>query len=169
MNLTEYQKAARYTAHYPESARVIYPALGLGGEAGEIAEKVSEGTGTRREIADECGDVLWYAATLASDLEIPLGTLPYKLYIGFAKDIEEASLRLCAATGRTIEHVKKALRKGVPYDRSLIASELGIVLNRIEAVADKAGYSLEQIAVANIAKLKDRDARNVLHGEGDRR
>ena len=79
MNFNEYQKLARSTAVYPEEHKVVYPALGLCGEAGEVADKIKktvrgdtpldEVTGN---IAMELGDVLWYVATLADDLGIPL-------------------------------------------------------------------------------------------------
>jgi len=77
----EYQEAAASTAIYPENAKVIYPALGLTSEAGEVAGKVkkiirdcdgvieSDKTG---EIAKEIGDVLWYVAALATDLQLNL-------------------------------------------------------------------------------------------------
>lgn len=75
MTLDEYQKLALETAIYPQP--IIYPALGLCGESGEVADKVkkvlrdnnSEFTEEKkREIAMECGDVLWYIATLTHDL-----------------------------------------------------------------------------------------------------
>lgn len=61
------------------SSAIVYPTLGLTGEAGEVADKVKKvlrgDNGTRefdeeaREaIAYELGDVLWYAAALAKDL-----------------------------------------------------------------------------------------------------
>lgn len=76
MTLNEYQKGALETAVYPEQYRVIYPALGLAGEAGEVADKVKKvlrGDGPldeerRKAIALEIGDVLWYCATLSIDL-----------------------------------------------------------------------------------------------------
>ena len=40
MNFNEYQKLARSTAVYPEEHKVVYPALGLCGEAGEVADKI---------------------------------------------------------------------------------------------------------------------------------
>ena len=79
MNFNEYQKLARSTAVYPEEYKVVYPALGLCGEAGEVADKIKktvrgdtpldEVTGS---IAMELGDVLWYVAVLADDLGITL-------------------------------------------------------------------------------------------------
>ena len=75
MNFNEYQKLARSTAVYPEEHKVVYPALGLCGEAGEVADKIKktirgdsslvEVTGN---IADELGDVLWYLTAIASDI-----------------------------------------------------------------------------------------------------
>ena len=79
MNFNEYQKIARSTAVYPEEYKVVYPALGLCGEAGEVAEKVKKtvrGDSSLNEvqgnIAMELGDVLWYVAVLADDLGITL-------------------------------------------------------------------------------------------------
>ena len=72
-----YQQHAPETAIYPDDRRIIYPTLGLTGEAGEVADKVKkvirdaheEFTPERRlEIVKEIGDVLWYCATLSRDL-----------------------------------------------------------------------------------------------------
>jgi NTP pyrophosphatase (non-canonical NTP hydrolase) len=77
MDLNHYQQAARRTAIYAEEHRVIYPALGLASEAGEVAGKVKKvlrdygGDFARaplEAIKDELGDVLWYLAVLAGDL-----------------------------------------------------------------------------------------------------
>lgn len=42
MNFNEYQQKIRVTAQYPSNLRVIYPALGLGGESGEVLEKIKK-------------------------------------------------------------------------------------------------------------------------------
>ena len=72
---------ARKTAIYPENSKYIYPTLGLGGECGEVAEKVKKvirdngGVFTeekKREIVKELGDVLWYIAALLSDLDVTM-------------------------------------------------------------------------------------------------
>ncbi len=77
MTLNEYQSYALETAIYPEEARIIYPTLGLTGEAGEVADKVKKvirdsnnefTTEKKQELAKEIGDVLWYCATLSHDL-----------------------------------------------------------------------------------------------------
>lgn len=83
MDLSEYQRLSRRTAQYPReaSAWLAYPALGLAGEAGEVAEhakktirddggQVSEER--RTAMSKELGDVLWYVAQLASELGLDL-------------------------------------------------------------------------------------------------
>jgi NTP pyrophosphatase (non-canonical NTP hydrolase) len=81
MDLNDYQQAARRTAIYPEDHRVVYPALGLASEAGEVAGKIKKvlrdqaGDFERAPLAaikDELGDVLWYVAVLAGDLGLSL-------------------------------------------------------------------------------------------------
>ncbi len=73
MDLNEYQCEAQKTS--------IYPALGLAGEAGEVANQVkkiirdNDGQLTddrKNKIIDELGDVLWYMAAIATDLELSL-------------------------------------------------------------------------------------------------
>ena len=77
MDFNMYQKSASETAVYAEEYKLMYPALGLAGEAGEVANKVKkvfrDGLDNLPEnwkgnIAAEIGDVLWYCAALASDL-----------------------------------------------------------------------------------------------------
>lgn len=79
MTLDEYQAAARRTAVYPMP--IVYPALGLAGEAGEVAEKVKKMlrddggvmTDARKDaLIKETSDVLWYVANMAADLGVPL-------------------------------------------------------------------------------------------------
>lgn len=76
--LTEYQDIACTFAIYPAGKfGVIYPALGLAGETGEVCEKVKKSIRgdreiDRKEMTRELGDVLWYLANLADDLGIAL-------------------------------------------------------------------------------------------------
>lgn len=68
----EYQIKAVSFAIYPATHKVLYPALGLCGETGEVAEKVKkqvrDGVFNRHEVAKELGDVLWYLSNLANDI-----------------------------------------------------------------------------------------------------
>jgi NTP pyrophosphatase (non-canonical NTP hydrolase) len=82
MEFNDYQKKAKTTAIYPKRENPLwYPALGLAGEAGEVADKVKKvmrdhkGKVTetdRRLIVKEMGDVLWYMAMLSVEIGIDL-------------------------------------------------------------------------------------------------
>jgi len=77
-----YQKQARKTAIYPKLGNnFVYPTLGLTSEAGEVAEKIKKvlrdkngfiGKNTRQELKKELGDVLWYLANLATEINLSL-------------------------------------------------------------------------------------------------
>jgi NTP pyrophosphatase (non-canonical NTP hydrolase) len=83
MNFNEYQEMAKSTAIYDKKHQILYPALGLAGEAGEVANKVKKlirdgyekNKDYRTEISAELGDVLWYIAVLASDIGIELSDI----------------------------------------------------------------------------------------------
>ena len=85
VQLSDYQLRSRATAVYPSAGdNLTYPALGLCGEAGEVAEKVKKtirddgGVLTperRAALAAELGDVLWYMAQLATEAGLDLGTI----------------------------------------------------------------------------------------------
>ena len=51
VELAEYQRLSRRTAEYPREAWLTYPALGLAGEAGEVAEHA------KKAIRDDGGEV----------------------------------------------------------------------------------------------------------------
>jgi NTP pyrophosphatase (non-canonical NTP hydrolase) len=82
MDFSEYQTLSRRTATYPHAGEdMTYPALGLCGEAGEVAEKIKKTirddggvlTEDRRDaLARELGDVLWYTAQLATEAGLEL-------------------------------------------------------------------------------------------------
>ena len=85
MDLRTYQQRSRETARYPQAgANPIYPTLGLCGEAGEVADKVKKVLRDRQGDFDnaviddlrlELGDVLWYVAQLATELELDLAEI----------------------------------------------------------------------------------------------
>jgi NTP pyrophosphatase (non-canonical NTP hydrolase) len=81
MDLSEYQRESRRTAEYPREAWLAYPALGLAGEAGEVAEHakkaIRDDAGNvsderKAAMSKELGDVLWYVSQLASELGLSL-------------------------------------------------------------------------------------------------
>lgn len=85
LTFDEYQDLALDSAIYDEKFRILYPALKLAGEAGEVAEKVGkrlrdhdgdldDGKFTE-DLAKELGDVLWYISALAADMGYSLAEI----------------------------------------------------------------------------------------------
>jgi NTP pyrophosphatase (non-canonical NTP hydrolase) len=82
MLISEYQERSRRTATYPGAGdNIVYPTLGLAGEAGEVAEKVKKllrddggvmSADRREALAGELGDVLWYVAQVATEAGLDL-------------------------------------------------------------------------------------------------
>mgnify|MGYP003120854355 CR=1 FL=1 len=88
LTATYYQARACETAIFPKHQALEYLTLGLTGEAGEIANKVKkfirdgaapdEYAAKKIEIGYEIGDVLWYCAVLAEELDMNLGHIMEK-------------------------------------------------------------------------------------------
>lgn len=82
MKFSEYQQKSRRTAAYPSIGHsVIYPTLGLVNEAGEVAGKIKKifrdkagqiSETDRQALQAELGDVLWYLAQMATELNLSL-------------------------------------------------------------------------------------------------
>lgn len=78
-------------------------------------------------------------------------------------------LALAEEAGEVVGKFAKALRKGVEVDRDAVAKELGDVLWNLSEIATLLDLDLEGIAIGNVEKLEDREARGVVVGEGDNR
>lgn len=88
ISFDEYQKAARVFALYPNhgTGELVYPVLGLSGEAGECGDKVKKmirdhglyelddckklPEHLKASLLAELGDVLWYAAAICNELGV---------------------------------------------------------------------------------------------------
>jgi NTP pyrophosphatase (non-canonical NTP hydrolase) len=80
-----YQRATKITAKYPQESALEYLSLGIASEAGEVAGKMKkwirdgDSKMTHEEwvqaMSSEIGDVLWYAARLADELDLSLAEI----------------------------------------------------------------------------------------------
>jgi len=82
LTLAAYQAGARRTLLADNDHLLAYLALGLGGEAGEIQNKLKKvlrgdypADAIRDDLAAELGDVLWYLAVLADTLGLSLAEI----------------------------------------------------------------------------------------------
>lgn len=85
----DYQERAYRTAVYPgmhDLVGLLYVALGINGEAGEVAEKTKKLIRDKNGVVDqtyldditkELGDVLWYMSAMARELGISLSDVAY--------------------------------------------------------------------------------------------
>lgn len=82
-------------------------------------------------------------------------------------------LGLVGESGEIAEKVKKLVRDHNSdldkLDHEDMKKELGDVLWYAAVLADFLDLELDDVAEANVAKLRDRQERNVLHGTGDNR
>lgn len=104
MNLNEYQKLAARTLGKARSheQQLSNGALGLAGEAGEVADTMKKHLFhghplDREEMVKELGDCLWYVAALATALDMELDDV----------------------AGRNIDKLRKRYPEGFSVERSL--------------------------------------------------
>jgi len=102
MTFGEYSEEVKKTIVYPNPGNnYIYPVIGLGGEVGELQNKVKkilrgdcELTFEKRiEIALEIGDILWYCSALASELNMSLEWIADENIKKLAKRMEENKIK----------------------------------------------------------------------------
>ncbi len=86
MNFADYQQIIETFEVYPrdsELAALSYLALGLNGEAGEVADEVKKAIrndgriseARRAKILEEIGDVLWCVTRIAIEFDTPLAEI----------------------------------------------------------------------------------------------
>jgi hypothetical protein len=155
MNFSDYQIASRATALYPDRDRNLwYPTLGLIGEFHEW--KLTQDPINRDK---EAGDVAWYCAQICAELGETLDTAIAQSLV----NPDESTVMMTLA-----ESVKKWHRDGVAVDkRDRILSCVGWIWQQV--VQRETLAATIAILEANLAKLRDRQVRGVLHGSGDDR
>lgn len=83
------------------------------------------------------------------------------------------AMGIAGEAGEVIEKWKKivAYRDGkiTEDDMAELGKELGDVVWYIAVLADRLGLSFDEIMARNVAKLQDRQKRDVLKGQGDNR
>lgn len=199
MNLTEYQAKARTTAIYTEvenresiyptrSSKVIYPALGLIGECGEVAEKIKKlirddnwiMTDKRATaIIKELGDCCWYLANICCDTDLDL-TMIYDMrgssvqqrtrqfdYYQLVLYMNHHATSVATALERLYYDANGDARAMSEYTE--IPQHMSHVLACVEEIAHRLNVTLEYVYTANLENLAGRKNRGTLTGDGDDR
>lgn len=164
MTFEEYQKEAvkfrTETANNEE-----YLTLGLieevGEAAGKLAKRRRDGVWDEKAFIKELGDILWFVANLADYYDRELDAK-------FSDGLKEC-FKMDTDDGAAVEYTMILV---ACYASNTVA-KCGVFFNDIVAnVCDLAlryGYTLEQLAEINLAKLRDRAARGKIQGNGDER
>ena len=163
MTFEEYQKAAvsfrTDTANNEE-----YLTLGLiaevGEAAGKLAKRVRDDVWDEKAFIKELGDILWFVANLADYYDRENCTK------------FSAELKDCFEAEFDDERFDEDIMRLLVYWTGFFSDEgshLSDIVFEVGGFAKKYGYTLEQVAEINIAKLRDRQARGVIKGNGDER
>lgn len=99
--LNDFQEDALRSAVYPNKGTVgglTYTILGLCGESGELANKLkkhirSDTPVNRAVLIDELGDVLWYVAAVAKELDIDLGQVGEENILKLTQRLKEGTIK----------------------------------------------------------------------------
>lgn len=187
----DYQAATQETAIYPGQgslAGLVYVALGLAGEAGETCENVKklirdDGNALTPERAEklrkELGDVLWYLARSAHEMTLVLGDVVTEppsdsMYrpvpgLGTSTGLAFIALTLFRSAALFGDEVSDAMMGDGVSELSDISPMLTDVFYAANLFARALDTNLQAVAEENLAKLRDRKDRGVLHGSGDKR
>ena len=84
------------------------------------------------------------------------------------KALDYLGLGLCSEAGEVAGKLKKKIRDG-GVDVVSVVDEIGDVFWYAVRLCDELGFSPNEVIQRNWAKLKDRQERNVLKGNGDTR
>jgi NTP pyrophosphatase (non-canonical NTP hydrolase) len=79
----------------------------------------------------------------------------FELFLESTESFLKAA-RLAVLAGKTVDYLKKVVHHGHPLDKEKVKKELGDVLWYVALVANACGLSMNEIAEANIEKLKKR-------------
>ena len=157
MTFEEYQKQA--VAFRTESANnEEYLTLGLieevGEAAGKLAKRKRDGVWDEKAFIKELGDILWFVANLADCYDTEYDTSC------------SAELKECFDVEADGGSFDDSVMKNIASYVALTVCDDGNYLNDIVAevgdLARKYGYTLEQVAEINLAKLRDRLSRGVI-------
>ena len=142
MDFDTYQNEAIRTASN-EGDKVAIFALGLCGEAGEVADLIKKHKGhghdlDKSKVTKELGDVLWYIATLADRLGISLDVIA---------QTNVAKLRARYPAGFSVE-ASKAKRDEIPNPTPTAPTAIFSVRTGLEGLAHREAGGLEACSYA---------------------
>jgi NTP pyrophosphatase (non-canonical NTP hydrolase) len=159
MKWSEYIEAAMRTApHESKKEMLVHAALGICGEVGELFDLVISQTahdeGTKKQVADEMGDVLWYCA-LASESVCVDELDTQKPSDDNWHQVNDVFLSLMREASRFAEMTKKHVIHYKDREREIVKS-LKCVIAQCILICKLMDIDIDDVLAWNIDKLKAR-------------
>lgn len=196
MTFEEYRIKADVVAQYPgrmSKDGIAYCLMGVGGESGELLEKVKKIYRDKNSIIDEeakewlikeMGDIFWYCSQIYSETKTCFNNLylipgyvlainDFQEYVksSLSKKYNNSVLDLMERCFLLLKDVGRLL--GVYVDRDISKIDLLLkitnILYHLAVICIIIDTTLENVAKTNIEKLYSRKARGKLQGSGDNR
>ncbi len=178
MNVYDYQEISTRTLNglqfspTEHHVRLMNYVLGLSGEAGEVLSHISlhgKSDGFDDLLTKELGDLLWYVAAVATELNQHMPA-PHEGHALVGR--KKAAIHISMAASETCEVVKKMIYHGMTLHQIGHKSgqylQLSEIVTGVACLAHACGVTLESVMVANVEKLKARyPARFVVEEDSD--
>lgn len=130
--------------------RLLHAAIGV---STEISEFILADPEDRNHNKEELGDILWYCALAADELEITFDEM-----VGLIDGTKVDPMETLITTGlEALDLMKKTCFYGRPLNRRDIAIRFaGVLVSAIQLAWFKFGWTLDEVQEKNIAKLRTR-------------
>jgi NTP pyrophosphatase (non-canonical NTP hydrolase) len=185
LTLADYEQMVAETAHYPGAGehQLLYPLLGLVGEAGEVAEILGRlfqikytvlpgGPSDLDPAGVILGTMIRFGALMEVIKKIFRNDPPGELNAGRRETIARAIDRLeriLPAMKSVMMHRDRVVFPPIVVEDESMLKELGDVGYYWFRMCTEAGLPAGRVALTNYAKLRDRAQRGVLRSTGDDR
>lgn len=151
----EYQRLALRTLNNKtRDMNIVHCAMGMSGEAGEVAEL--ESLQSTIGLEGELGDCSWYAAVCAEQVGMKFSHVVSQARALVAVLKMDSLLAMVISSSTILEGTKKHLFYGKPIDTDGVKSQLPYYVAGVISYATMAGLVYEEVVFKNINKLAAR-------------
>lgn len=138
------------TSWHEPNRRLLHAAMGLVTEGAELLDYVDDAN-----FLEELGDIMWYVAVGCDVLEVTIHEAVEHSPGDRLIHLDPVG-RIVLNAGDILDALKKSIFYGRAYDPNRIVALLGEITLCVSELADSIGKTLEDVEVANLAKLHKR-------------
>lgn len=177
LTFKQYEEKALVTIkpHASKDLALADWALGLGGEIGEVVELLRSDyicDGNVKEtfvaIAKEMGDVLWYVTALAAEAGLEIPDHAFLTATKIANSLQQAETWVQDAVNRatidsvlSISSIQESIKHKIMHKekkdvKNTMEANLQVVITNLALISMAHGFTIEDVAELNVAKLSHR-------------